>query len=245
MQVVEDAYKLMGLRTLFVSIEMPVQDVCDRWHSIRYYEANGFSDDKRDQWEKEIDAMHGRDDAEAMGGNVIPEGVDICEDADTVQKIETILRRAQRDKNPYHIVVVDYIQLMRGNPHAKSKEEEVGGIAKDLKRMAKRRSALIIPLSQLNRTAGDGHEKPNLAQLRDSGQVEEAADAVIMLWCPEDGKIGVFDPKNRPSGNHKPTFLEQHGTYFKDCHSFEFPSDENKKPRRYYGESRTGNFEKE
>jgi replicative DNA helicase len=82
------------------------------------------------------------------------------------------------------VVVVDYLQLVSDKNH-RSREQEIGQTARSLKNIAKELNINVIALSQLNR-AGKGHSSyPTLSRLRDSGQVEEAADLVLFVYRPE------------------------------------------------------------
>ena len=98
-----------------------------------------------------------------------------------------IRARARRLKNKHGIglVVLDYLQLMR-EPKAKSREQEVGGISRALKALAKELSVPIIALSQLNRDLEKRpNKKPVLSDLRESGSLEQDADLVLFIYRDE------------------------------------------------------------
>tara|TARA_R110000868_G_scaffold119785_2_gene317816 strand:- start:6006 stop:7307 length:1302 start_codon:yes stop_codon:yes gene_type:complete len=92
------------------------------------------------------------------------------------------------------LFIVDYLQLISNPNKGGNKEQEVAGIARELKNFAKRTNTTVILLSQLSRQQNKrtGSE-PRLSDLRDSGQIEEAADIVILCYRPEVYGVGQFD----------------------------------------------------
>lgn len=87
-------------------------------------------------------------------------------------------------KQPVGLLLVDYVQMMRGS--GESKVYELEHIAYGLKTLAKDLGAPVIALSQLNRGAEeDAKEPPKLSQMRGSGGLEQAADVVLILWKPK------------------------------------------------------------
>jgi replicative DNA helicase len=88
------------------------------------------------------------------------------------------------------VVFIDYLQLIR-NSEIKNREQEIGHIARRLKNIAKELNIPIVALSQLSRDKET--EKPALNRLRDSGQIEEAADVVWMIWRPENAGVETFN----------------------------------------------------
>jgi len=80
------------------------------------------------------------------------------------------------------MVVIDYLQLISTTERA-SKEQQTAQIARRLKNLAKELNIPVILLSQLNRDKFSPF--PKLSRLRDSGQIEEAADLVIFVYRPE------------------------------------------------------------
>ena len=105
---------------------------------------------------------------------------------DQSSNIEKIIVSIRRRKLIYNtkLVVIDYLQLVSSNLRG-SKEQIVADIARRLKNLAMELDIPIILLSQLNRLDGGKGQQPRLSRLRDSGQIEEAADIVIFVHRPE------------------------------------------------------------
>ncbi len=131
------------------------------------------------------------------------------------------------------LIVVDYLQLMQGHGGAANREREIADISRSLKGLAKELQVPVIALSQLSR-AVEGREKkrPVLADLRESGAIEQDADVVFFIYrqevydpckCPGDclcGRRGVAEiiigkQRNGPIGSAKLAFSHSH-TRFDD-----------------------------
>ncbi len=95
------------------------------------------------------------------------------------------------------MVVVDYLQLIHTNERG-NKEQQVASIARRLKNLAKELVIPIILLSQLSRNRDNPF--PKMSRLRDSGQIEEAADIVIFIYRPEFYGIREFDNGSNTDG---------------------------------------------
>lgn len=118
------------------------------------------------------------------------------------------------------MIIVDYLQLMRGRGHHERREQEISEISRSLKALAKELSLPVIALSQLNRSVETrgGLKKPTLADLRESGAIEQDADVIIFLYREESpefeyqdakGKaiVDVAKQRNGPTETVKLTFL--------------------------------------
>lgn len=91
-------------------------------------------------------------------------------------------RRVKRE-NGLSLVIVDYLQLMRGHRKTENRVQEVSDIARSLKALAKDLDVPVIALSQLNRSVENRENKrPQLADLRESGSIEAEADLVCFLY---------------------------------------------------------------
>jgi replicative DNA helicase len=109
--------------------------------------------------------------------------------------------KARRMKIKQHIefLAVDYLQLMQTK--AESREREISILSSGLKAIAKDLNIPVLALSQLNRKAeGRNDKKPSLSDLRDSGSLEQDADAVLLIHRPEYYEIGKFEDGTPSAG---------------------------------------------
>lgn len=144
----------------------------------------------------------------------------IIDDQSSLTPLE-IRARTRRLKSRHSIgmVVVDYLQLAQ-DPKAKSREQEIGGISRAMKAMAKELNVPVIVLSQLNREVEKrDNKRPILADLRDSGQIEQDADVVLFIYrdevyredSPDKGiaEVRLAKQRNGPLGSIRLTFLKE------------------------------------
>jgi replicative DNA helicase len=101
------------------------------------------------------------------------------------------------------LVFVDYLQLVTASVGSKgTREQEVSKVARALKNLAKELNITIVALSQLNRGVGFRAEsKPTLSDLRESGEIEQAADVVALVYRPE--YYGINQDENGESTQGK------------------------------------------
>ena len=84
------------------------------------------------------------------------------------------------------MIMIDYLQLVSYNLHGRSREQEVSHVARALKNLAKELDVTVIGLSQLSRNVSKREgSRPILADLRESGEIEQAADVVAFVYRPE------------------------------------------------------------
>ncbi len=151
----------------------------------------------------------------------------------TVLEMRAKARRLKAEHG-LSLVVVDYLQLMRGRGNVERREQEISEISRSLKGLAKELRVPVIALSQLNRgveTRG-GNKKPTLADLRESGAIEQDADVIIFLYRDEvynkdnpdnrnKAEIIVAKQRNGPTDSLTLSFLS-HCTRFMDYTDREF-----------------------
>lgn len=110
------------------------------------------------------------------------------------------IRRESRHMG-YEVIIIDYLQLIRADRHYNSRASEVGDISKAIKSLAMELNTPIVLLSQLNRSSESRETKePNMAELRESGDIEQDASNIILMWnVSEETKVykGLKVDKNR------------------------------------------------
>jgi replicative DNA helicase len=124
------------------------------------------------------------------------------------------------------LVVIDYLQLMRGDAAKVNREAEIASISRALKAIAKALCIPVLALSQLNRELEKRSEKrPQLSDLRESGQIEQDADVILFLYrdevynrSPENPNRGtaeiiVAKHRNGPIGFAKVAFCPETTTF--------------------------------
>ena len=105
---------------------------------------------------------------------------------DTAETSISMMKAKLRRLKSVGLVVIDYLQLMHGEKKTDNRVQEVSEISRRLKLMAKDLEVPIICCSQLNRAVEGRKDKiPTLADLRESGSIEQDADIVIMLYRPD------------------------------------------------------------
>ena len=127
--------------------------------------------------------------------------------------------RQLRANKRLRLAVIDYLQLVQG-PDVQSREQQISAISRSLKGLAREMNIPVLAVAQLNRQAEsrDDH-RPRMADLRESGSLEQDADVVLLLHRPgyytqnlEDhsSELIVAKQRNGPTGSVNLTFLRQY-----------------------------------
>ncbi len=113
----------------------------------------------------------------------------------TVQQMRGKARRLKAEYG-LDLLIVDYLQLMQGRSDAESRQQEISDISRSLKALAKELNVPVVALSQLSRAVENRKPPiPMLADLRESGAIEQDADVVVFIYREE-----VYDPNSEKKG---------------------------------------------
>lgn len=116
--------------------------------------------------------------------------INLITTATTIQRIETISRKL-KNQNKLDLLVIDYIQLIKNKNKFSNREQEVADITRTLKLLSLELKIPIIGLCQLSRNAT--RQEPTLADLRESGAIEQDADNVIFLYQEKEQEDSIVD----------------------------------------------------
>lgn len=141
----------------------------------------------------------------------------------TIMEIRAKARRFKA-REGLGLVVIDYMQLMTGRHSAENRQVEVAEISRGLKILARELNVPVVALSQLSRNLESRADKrPNLADLRESGSLEQDADIVVFLYrdelynrdSPDRGTAEVIVAKHRNGavGATALAFLSQYSRF--------------------------------
>ena len=161
-----------GYRVGFVSLEMGSEQITERCVA----QLSGVSLEKLIRGKNISDEEYRHINAACEALYVLPIGFDY-----SCRTVTQIQARALSER--WEVVFVDYIQLLSGSKKS-SRFEQVTEISQELQQLAHQNNTLVIALSQLSRpqTTAEGKERrPRLTDLRESGQLEQDADAVILM----------------------------------------------------------------
>jgi len=130
-------------------------------------------------------------------------------------------RKLKREKD-IQLIIIDYLQLMRSSRRVENRQQEVAEISRGLKGLAKDLDIPVIALAQLSRqTEMRSDKRPQLADLRESGSIEQDADMVMFIHRPEYYKknptpeekgiaeIIIAKQRNGPTGTVKLAFIKE------------------------------------
>ena len=168
----------------------------------------------------------------SIGAGPLSEAPIFIDDSSTLSVLEVRAKsRRLKRKHDIRLIVVDYLQLMRGHRTAENRQQEISMISQGLKGLAKELNIPVVALSQLSRkTEERPMKRPELADLRESGSIEQDADVVMMVYRPEfygldkfpdtggepsEGKaeIRLLKHRNGPTGDVRLAFLKSYARF--------------------------------
>ena len=125
-------------------------------------------------------------------------------------------RRLHRERN-IDLIVIDYLQLMRGDGKSEPRVQEIGNITRSLKGLARELNVPVLTVSQLSRAVEwRSSHKPQLFDLRESGSIEQDADVVFFIhresmYCEEEEWYRTHDVEKEPyPRNEADILVEKH-----------------------------------
>jgi replicative DNA helicase len=140
------------------------------------------------------------------------------------------LHAQEQERGGLGLIILDYIQLMRSDDHRANRVEQVGQISRGLKILARELEVPVVAISQLSRAPEQRTPpKPQLSDLRESGQIEQDADVVAFLYRedyyrdPDEEPDGLADliiakHRNGPIGTRKLVFLDRFPKFADHAH---------------------------
>ncbi|MCY8410577.1 replicative DNA helicase [Bacillus haynesii] len=146
--------------------------------------------------------------------------------AQTLADIRSKIRKTKKENpdNQKHLVIIDYLQLIRAIGKYERRDLEVGSITAELKEMARAFKIPIILLSQLSRAVEQRQDKrPMMSDLRESGSIEQDADVVMFLYRDDYYnknselkniiEIDLAKQRNGPTGMIQASFIKEYGRF--------------------------------
>lgn len=141
----------------------------------------------------------------------------------TVLEMKAKLRRLQK-RHGLDLVVIDYLQLIRGSGRTDNRVNEVSEISRQLKGLAKELNVPIVALSQVSRQVEARQDKrPGLSDLRESGAIEQDADLVAFIYRDEyynpqtqdtnTAEVIIAKQRNGPVDTVKLSFVKRYGSF--------------------------------
>ncbi len=184
--------------------------LCSEGHVDAHRFRSGFL--SRDEWTRLAGALGTLADAQIFIDDT--PGISVLE-------MRAKARRLATEQKKLDLIIVDYLQLMSGSSRrTESRQQEVSQISRELKGLAKELNVPLIALSQLSRAPESRTDhRPQLADLRESGAIEQDADVVAFIYREEQynrteenaglAEIIVSKQRNGPTGTIKLAFLKE------------------------------------
>lgn len=143
------------------------------------------------------------------------------------------LRAKARRLKAHHdikLIILDYLQLMRGSSGIENRQQEISEISRSLKALARELNVPIVAISQLSRAVESRTDhRPQLSDLRESGAIEQDADVVVLIlreeyYNPTPDNQGIAEviiakQRNGPVGSLKLTFVQEYPRFENIAHT--------------------------
>lgn len=138
----------------------------------------------------------------------------------SVMELRAKARRLKAHHN-IQLMILDYLQLMRGSSNIENRQQEISEISRNLKALARELSVPLIAISQLSRAVESRNDhRPQLSDLRESGAIEQDADVVVLILREEyysptpdnqgSAEIIIAKQRNGPVGSMKLAFIKEY-----------------------------------
>ncbi len=225
--LVEPASDIPGYAVAFFSLEMPKEQLAAR---LLASEARVNMGDirkgtiRREDWSRLTEAA-ARLSAMPVWLDAAP-GLTLMALRAKVRRLQAELTRSSGEgpgAKKLGLVAIDYLQLMQGRREAGSREQEISELSRGFKHLAKELQVPVIALSQLNRSVETRNlkdKRPQLSDLRESGAIEQDADAIMFIYRddyynqnseePGVAEVIVAKQRNGPTGTVKTRFLKEY-----------------------------------
>ena len=195
---------------MFVSLEMSETQLIQKLLANKSY-VNTYRMRKGNLDEKDFDKIF------KASNEILKLKLNISTKVRTVNQLEVRTKKL-KNKGKLDLIIIDYIQLLKSGEKFNNREQEVADISRRLKLLSLELNIPIIALCQLNRNANSG--EPTLADLRESGSLEQDADNILFLYYDNDqdadsGTVTIKLAKQRAGdiGKIKIRFLKAVSTF--------------------------------
>jgi replicative DNA helicase len=141
----------------------------------------------------------------------------------SVMELRAKARRLKAHQD-IQLIILDYLQLMRGSTNAENRQQEISEISRSLKALARELHVPVVAISQLSRAVeARADHRPQLSDLRESGAIEQDADVVVLIlredyYNPNTENEGITEvniakQRNGPVGSLKLTFIKEYARF--------------------------------
>lgn len=146
----------------------------------------------------------------------------------SVMELRAKARRLKAQQN-IQLIILDYLQLMRGTAGIENRQQEISEISRSLKALARELNVPLVAISQLSRAVESRTDhRPQLSDLRESGAIEQDADVVVLIlreeyYNPSPDNQGIAEiiiakQRNGPVGSMKLTFIKEYTRFENIAH---------------------------